>query len=213
MRRYNPDANPSAAADARSGAITAAYAVLSDLGRRAEYDRMLARDAEPKTVPPARRKFSPERVIGAAAIGVPLVLLLLLARSPLAEREPQPDRVADPQPREAMAPKMIPAMGCATPATRDRLKLELFQRAARLRGADQAAFERLAGYSLVRIGESVTTDRQKGSIGCKASVALDLPPGVAVLGGRRTLAAEITYTVDEGAGGKPGGIALFNEGM
>src|SRR5688500_14770972 len=47
MRRYHPDRNPSAEAAARARAIAAAYAVLGDPGRRAEYDDMRRSGAGP----------------------------------------------------------------------------------------------------------------------------------------------------------------------
>ena len=41
----------------------------------------------------------------------------------------------------------------------------------------------------------------QGGIACSASIALDLPPGVTVAGGRRTLAADLDYLLQPAADG------------
>lgn len=50
-RKYHPDANPSAEADAKMKAINVAYDVLSDRNKRAGYDRQRATAARPPTQP------------------------------------------------------------------------------------------------------------------------------------------------------------------
>jgi hypothetical protein len=48
-------------------------------------------------------------------------------------------------------------------------------------------------------------DNSGGAVNCSGSLSLDLPPGVAVAGGRRILASDIDYTVDSS-----GGVVLRN---
>jgi len=42
-------------------------------------------------------------------------------------------------------------------------------------------------------------DSATGAVNCSGSLSLDLPPGVAVVGGRRTLTADVDYTVQPAA--------------
>lgn len=208
MRRYHPDRNASAEALERARAITAAYAVLGDWDRRAEYDlkrvRLRALEAT-ANIAPRRPPPSPSLLFAGASV---LLLLLVIVRPPLFASE-KPDRLAAAPVHQAAASaaKRYPLADCSAPATRDAIKRELFRRAARLRGGDRAEFDRLAGYSLIRVDSPELTHENKGSVGCTAMVALDLPPGVAVLGGRRTLTADVDYSV----GGKA--VRLSNEGL
>jgi uncharacterized protein YecT (DUF1311 family) len=47
-------------------------------------------------------------------------------------------------------------------------------------------------------------------VNCSGSLSLDLPPGVAVAGGRRTLTSEVDYTVQAGADGNGNVVTLRN---
>src|SRR5687767_545018 len=77
-----------------------------------------------------------------------------------------------------------PEKTCGAQSTYDLIKRELFRRAAEIRGSDQAAFNRLAAYSVVRMDAPMlkTHDEDVGTITCAGSLSLDLPPGVAVIG-------------------------------
>ena len=92
---------------------------------------------------------------------------------------------------------------CASSSTYEKIKLELFRQAAEVRGRDQAAFDKIAAYSVVRVEEPVlrASDEALRTITCTARMALDLPPGLAVVGGRRSLIASIGYTVQPAADG------------
>jgi len=92
---------------------------------------------------------------------------------------------------------------CASKSTYDLIKHELFRRAAQLRGIDQAAFDQLSNVAVVRMENPVmeSEDNSTGAVHCSASMSLDLPPGVAVVGGRRTLTSDIDYTVQRAADG------------
>ena len=207
MRRYHPDKNASAEAAARVRAITAAYAVLGDWDRRAEYD--LLRTEEATTYARPRRRPSPTALF---AVGAVALLLMVVAWPNLpAPNEAAPALAEQSRPAAAQA-KADPAALCASRAVHEQIKRELFHRAARLRGSDQAAFERIAGSSLIRVDSPKLEGGNEvlGTVRCKARVAVDLPPGVAVLGGQRALAADIDYSVEADGGGS---VGLSSEGQ
>jgi hypothetical protein len=92
MRRYHPDGNPSEVAAARTRAINAAYAVLSDPEKRAEYDRTRAEETwapGPDQRPPgmATRGLFPA---AAMLLGLLLVFLVVWSPLPLVESAPRP---------------------------------------------------------------------------------------------------------------------------
>ena len=101
---------------------------------------------------------------------------------------------------------------CASKATYELIKRELFKRAAQLRGSDQGAFGRLSGYAVARMENPVMEreDRTTGAVHCTGSLSLDLPPGVAVVGGRRTVEADLDYTVQQAADGSGPVVLLSN---
>ena len=43
-------------------------------------------------------------------------------------------------------------------------------------------------------------DSTTGAVNCSGSLALDLPPGVAVVGGRHSLSSDVDYTRSTGGG-------------
>jgi len=101
---------------------------------------------------------------------------------------------------------------CASKATYDLIKRELFRRAAQLRGSDQAAYDQVASSAVVRMENPVmeSKDSSTGAIHCSASLSLDLPPGIAVVGGRRTLTSDVDYTVQQAADGGGPVVLLQN---
>ena len=92
---------------------------------------------------------------------------------------------------------------CASQRTYDRIKVELFRRAVETRGSGREPFDRLSSYSVVRMERPLLTsyDKEIGTLRCSGRLALDLPPGVAVVGGRRTLWADIDYVLQPAADG------------
>lgn len=115
MRRYHPDRNPSAEAAAQARAIAAAYAVLGEPGRRAEYDRMRA-EAEWATPVPPRSSELPGGAFAAASMALLVLLVSLVVWSPLPLRE-QPDAPAAVPSRPAEAKPEEPiAIAAAQPA-------------------------------------------------------------------------------------------------
>lgn len=100
-----------------------------------------------------------------------------------------------------------PEKACSSKATYDSIKSELFSRAAEVRGSDQAAYEKLSAAAVIRMENAVmeSEDGATGAVNCSGSVSIDLPPGIAADGGRRTLMSDIDYTVDAS-----GSVALRN---
>ena len=101
---------------------------------------------------------------------------------------------------------------CASPATFDLIKRELFRLAAERRGSDQATFERMSGVAVVRMENPVmeSQDASTGAVNCSSSLSLDLPPGVVAAGGRRTLMADVDYVVSAAPNGGGPVVALRN---
>jgi hypothetical protein len=99
---------------------------------------------------------------------------------------------------------------CASKPTYDLIKRELFRRAAQLRGSDQAAYDRLATYAVIRMENPVmeSEDSSTGAVNCSGSLSLDLPPDVAVVGGRHSLTADVDYTVQPAAD-RSGNVVLL----
>jgi hypothetical protein len=144
-----------------------------------------------------------------ALIGGLIVLLGLIAYF-TTNRNPDQDKLTGNELSEAQAPS--PEKACSTQATYDLIKRELFRRAAQLRGSNQAAYDKLAAYAVVRMENPVmeSEDSASSAVNCSGSLSLDLPPGVAAVGGRRTLMADLDYTVQPAAGGSSTVVMLRN---
>jgi uncharacterized protein YecT (DUF1311 family) len=101
---------------------------------------------------------------------------------------------------------------CASKATYELIKRDLFRRASQLRGSDQGAYDRLAEFAVVRMENPVmeSNDSATGAVNCSGSLSLDLPPGVAVVGGRRSLMSDVDYTVQPAADGSGNVVLLRN---
>ena len=134
-----------------------------------------------------------------------LLLLVLLVAYFATSRNPDQDKLTNAQ--ISTAAQSSHEQLCSSNSTYDAIKRELFRRAAQLRGSDQAAYDQLAGVAVVRMENPVmeSEDSSSGAVNCSGSLSLDLPPGVAAVGGRRTLASDIDYTVDAN-----GGVTLRN---
>jgi hypothetical protein len=136
-----------------------------------------------------------------AAVAIGLLVLLAVVIMMTRSRSADQDKLSDAQ--AAGAGASAPAKRCASQATYDRIKLELFRRAAQVRTSDQAVFDRLSAYASVRMERPVlrSQDRELGTVRCAGRLSLDLPPGVAVVGGRRTLSADVDYVLQPAADG------------
>lgn|GEM_PF-769508 len=211
MRRYHPDTNSSPAAVERAKAITVAYAVLSDRERRIDYDRA-RRDGDPY---PAGRdnesaasdrfnKAQFEKVAILAAVLMLLLLPLYLIRYPLTIAEP-PGTIRAEASRRSATRLPDPAQSCISRAAHDLLQQQLLRRASAFRGRDRAEFDRIMSDSFVRIDSTVAAEAgEDGTVDCSALVVVLLPPGTATADGRRSLTAELDFSLTGTAdGGRP----------
>ena len=139
-----------------------------------------------------------------------LVVLLLLVAYFATNRNPDQDKLTGNELAEAQPSS--PEKRCASSATYDLIKRELFRRAAQLRGSDQAAYDKLAAYAVIRMENPVmeNQDQASGAINCSGSLSLDLPPGVQVVGGRRSLMSDIDYTIQPAADASGDVVLLRN---
>ena len=152
-----------------------------------------------------------------ALIGGLIVLVLLVAyfassrnsdQDKLTQNELAQNAAQQQQQAKAPAPEKL----CASNETYDLIKRELFHRAAQLRGSDQAAFDELSRYAVVRMDNPVmeSQDSATGAVNCSGSLSLDLPPGVGVVGGRHSLSADVDYTIQPAADGSGNVVLLRN---
>ena len=207
MRRYHPDADPSAEAAERSRAINEAYAVLRDPEKRARYDATLGSQdlmfdpaAHPAPAGPRRSRVGPATAIAFALLAVAMITFAVappVADMPslgLGDEGPSPETVQQARGEpSAQAPKQVASL-CADSLAAGLIKRELFRRAGEMRGSDGALLGRAAQVSIVRVDPS-----SKGARNCTGWVAVDLPPGLVVDGGRTNLNAEVTYGLEDGS--------------
>lgn len=142
-----------------------------------------------------------------------LLLLLLMVAYFATNRNPDQDKLSDSQiTGGGGAPAASAEKSCATKTTYDLIKRELFRRAAQLRGSDAAAYDRLSAFAVVRMENPVmeSEDSATRAVQCSGSLSLDLPPGVAVVGGRRTLMSGVDYSVQPAADGSGSVVLLRN---
>ena len=141
-----------------------------------------------------------------AAIALGLLIILIVGAMIMRSTGTDDDRLTGAQTSQREDPEKL----CSSQATYDRIKRELFTRASALRGSDKPAFDKLAAYSSLRVEAPVMQDEngETGRVTCNATVTLDVPPGVAVVGGRRSLSAEITYMVQPATDGSGNVVML-----
>jgi hypothetical protein len=84
---------------------------------------------------------------------------------------------------------------CTSQQALGEVKDELFRRAAAIRGANDATFGAVANYSVVRAGSRLFRRHHPRSdrVTCTGAVVVDLPPGIAAVGGRHSLGANVEY--------------------
>ncbi len=143
---------------------------------------------------------------------VGLLLVALLAAYLLTGRNPDQDKLTGSESAGNASQAADPGKLCANKTTYDLIKRELFKRAAQVRGSDQAAFDQLAGYASLRMENPVmeSQDDSTRAVNCSGSLSLDLPPGVAVVGSRRTLTADVDYTIQPAEDGSGNVVLLRN---
>jgi hypothetical protein len=152
------------------------------------------------------RRINPTAIAVIAGVMLLLIVLVVVLRG----RGENRDKLSDDQVAGSSAND--PEKLCASQQTYDSIKRELFRRAGELRGSDQGAFDKLATYSVVRMDAPMlkSHDEDVGAISCTGTLALDLPPGVAVVGGRRTLTADVGYAVQPAADGSGDVVTISN---
>jgi uncharacterized protein YecT (DUF1311 family) len=158
-----------------------------------------------KGVGEAVRRLSPTSI---AAIALAVLVLIIVGAVLVRGGSAEDDRLTN----AATSAREDPEKRCSSQATYDLIKRDLFRRAAALRGSDRTTFDKLASYSSVRVEAPLMQDQNEdvGSVTCNATVTLDLPPGVAVVGGRRSLSADVLYTVQSAADGSGNVLTLAN---
>jgi uncharacterized protein YecT (DUF1311 family) len=146
-----------------------------------------------------------------ALIGA-LILLIILVGYFATRGNPDQDKLTGVEGASENAAAADPAKLCASKATYESIKHDLFRRAAEVRGSDQAAFDTLSNYASLRMEHPVmeSQDQSTGAVNCSGSLSLDLPPGVAIVGARRTLTADVDYTVQPAADGSGNVVLLRN---
>jgi hypothetical protein len=140
-----------------------------------------------------------------------LVVLVLLVAYFATSRNSEQDKLTSAE-VAASTPQASRQKLCASSATYDLIKRELFRRAAQLRGTDQAAYDRLSAVAVVRMENPAmeSEDSSTGAVNCSGSLSLDLPPGVATVGGKTILASDVDYTVQPAADGSGNVVLLHN---
>jgi curved DNA-binding protein CbpA len=214
MRRYHPDRNPSADAAERVRDVTLAYKVLGNRDSRIDYD-MARVHARAQTKAQERRRRELWRAAWALSAFAGLGLLMMLYLDPFApEAAERVEQQAASRNAQLPAQKPVdPAALCSSASNAQLIKRELFARAAALRGSDGAIYRRLATHSVIRLQapHSVRSEADRRTVYCNALVGLDLPPGVAIPGGRRSVSSDVGYLVQSAGGGR-GSLALFHAG-
>lgn len=159
----------------------------------------------PTDVQPAMRRINP--VILALAGAVILLLVVWVVAGMRGDDQDKLQGNATSNTAADTSDKL-----CAAQSTYDFIKGELFRRAAQVRGSDQAAYDRLAGSAVLRMDNPVMESRDKdtGAINCSGSLSLDLPPGVAVASGQRTLMSDVDYSIRKAADGSGNVVLLRN---
>jgi uncharacterized protein YecT (DUF1311 family) len=144
-----------------------------------------------------------------AAIALGALILLIVGMMVFAGRDGEDDRLTGD---EVTASREDPEQRCSSRATYDQIKRELFRRAAALRGSDEAVFGDIAGYSTIRMEAPALRDEnaETDAVTCNGALTLDLPPQVAVVGGRRSLSADVLYTIQPAADGSGNVVTLAN---
>ena len=140
-----------------------------------------------------------------------LILILLGIWLFAGKNNPDQDKLTGNE-MVAVEKSFDPSKACASQSTYDAIKRELFRRAAQVRGSDQGAFANLASYAVLRMENPVLENPESGEniANCSGTLSLDLPPGVAVVGGRTSLTSDVDYKVQRAADNSGNVIVLGN---
>ena len=138
--------------------------------------------------------------VAAVVAGILALLLVIYVFAGGNGRARNQDKLSDAQVADAPPPPS--ETQCSSQKTYDLIKSELFRQAADMRGDDAGTFSNVASYAFLRVAEpKLITDKQdSGIIGCAGAVTLDLPPGLTVAGGRRSLSGDVGYQIRPASG-------------
>jgi len=166
-------------------------------------------DREPRGEPRVGRPMERVNPTVLAAIALAALVLLIIGVVVFQGRNADDDRLTGD---EVTGSREDPEERCSSRRTYDLIKREIFRRAAELRGADRAAFDAISGHSTVRMEAPVVRDENRtiGSVTCNGTLTIDLPPGTAVVGGRRSLSADVLYTLQPAADSSGNVLTLSN---
>ena len=106
--------------------------------------------------------------------------------------------------RNKLAEKREHQQACASDATAGRLKELAFDEAARIRGGDTAALDRIGAAATVRMEEPTVQSRddQLNVTTCSGRLVLELPPGSENgFGGQRRISADVRYAAQNATDG------------
>jgi len=188
-------------------------------GRNPPPEWPLDDDERPRESRPGRR--SETEIVRARGRGVNwttlaliagLLIVVALAAYFATGRNPDQDKLTGNEVAGGNGSGADPSKLCASKSTYDLIKRDLFRRAAQVRGSDQATYDKLSSYASLRMENPVmeSQDTANNSVNCSGSLAIDLPPGLAVVGGRRTLSADVDYTIQPAADGSGNVVLLRN---
>ncbi|GAA4016678.1 hypothetical protein GCM10022280_14690 [Sphingomonas swuensis] len=159
-------------------------------------------------VPPASRPAMARSTEILLALGGLLLLIVALFALTLGRSGAGSDALDNASDNGTAATE--PEDRCAAPATYEKIKRELFRQAAAQRGTDQSVFDRLSSYASIRVTSPVLREEDEGlqRVSCSGNVAIDLPPGVQVVGNRRSLSAAVQYSLQPAADGNGDVVTL-----
>ena len=203
---------PTEEAANRAREINAAYSVLSNPDRRADYDASMAehRRIRFEPVPANALAASPRSLLWpVAAIGITVLaaVMIAFAISPsmpgLTKSDSAPLEAINPTSKTADGPpagKKLAEMAslCPHALAPNLIKQELFRLAEEQASGDRTLLAQAEPVVSARL-ESVHGEGDAG--GCGGWLSLDIPPGMVVDGGRTSVAADLDFTltrIDEG---------------
>ncbi|MEP7315911.1 MAG: hypothetical protein ABI667_04365 [Sphingomicrobium sp.] len=150
------------------------------------------------------RRYNPWLAAAVAAIALLALAMFVMRRGSIEASQTTDNDTAT----AAVVAK--PEKRCTSDRTYGSIKLELFRTAAQTRGSDRDAYDRISAYSVVRMERPLLIGYEEnlGTTRCSGRLSLDLPPGLSVVGGRRTLSADIDYVVQPAADGSGDVVVL-----
>jgi len=135
------------------------------------------------------RRLNPIILVLLAGVVILLGLLWFFST----DRNPNQDKLSDPQIQQSAQSEAGKA--CSEKSTYDLVRRELFRRAAEVRGKDWPEFDKVSSVAVLRVEDPVLEGEESGALNCSGTFYLELPPGLAVTGGRHSLTASIDYVL------------------